>query len=70
MWKWGNLLLAFLAELVALGIFAWWGWEAVASTPPKLLLAIGLPVVAAVLWGLSSAWRVPRCGASGTRCSP
>jgi hypothetical protein len=55
MWKWGNLLLAFLAELVALGIFAWWGWEAVSSTPLKLLLAIGLPVVAAVLWGLFAA---------------
>ena len=55
MWKWGNLLLAFLAELVALGIFAWWGWEAASSTPLKLLLAIGLPVVAAVLWGLFAA---------------
>ena len=55
MWKWGNLLLAFLAELVALGIFAWWGWEAVPSTPLKLLLAIGLPVVAAALWGLFAA---------------
>jgi hypothetical protein len=55
MWKWGNLLLAFLAELVALGIFAWWGWEVDGTTPVRLLLAIGLPVVTAVVWGLFAA---------------
>jgi hypothetical protein len=55
MWKWGNLLLAFLAELVALGIFAWWGWDAASGTALKLVLAIGLPVVAAVVWGLFAA---------------
>ena len=55
MWKWGNLLLAFLAELVALGIFAWWAWEASDSTALQLLLVVGLPVVTAVVWGLYAA---------------
>jgi len=55
MWKWGNLLVAFLVELVALGIFAWWGWEVDGRTPVRLLLAIGLPVVTAVVWGLFAA---------------
>jgi hypothetical protein len=55
MWKWGNLLVAFLAELVALGIFAWWGWEAAGTTLVRWLLAIGLPAVTAVVWGLFAA---------------
>ena len=55
MWKWGNLLLAFLAELVALGIFAWWGWSAAEATWLRLLLAIGLPLITAVVWGLYAA---------------
>ncbi len=55
MWKWGNLLVAFLVELVALGIFAWWGWEVDGTTPVRLLLAIGLPVLTAVVWGLFAA---------------
>lgn len=55
MWKAANLLLAFLVELVALGIFAWWGWATGGTTAVRLLLAIGLPVLAAVLWGLFAA---------------
>jgi hypothetical protein len=55
MWKWANLLIAFLAELVALGIFAWWGWAAADNTAVRLLLAIGLPLLAAVVWGLYAA---------------
>ena len=55
MWKWGNLLTAFLAELVALGIFAWWGWSVDGTTVVRLLLAIGLPALTAVLWGLFAA---------------
>lgn len=55
MWKWGNLTLAFAVELVALGIFAWWGWQAVDGTALKLVLAIGLPVIGAVIWGLFAA---------------
>jgi hypothetical protein len=54
-WRWGNLLLAFLAELVALGIFAWWGWDTGGTTLVRWLLAAGLPVVAAIVWGLFAA---------------
>ena len=55
MWRWGNLLLAFLVELVALGIFAWWGWAESGDTAVRIMLAVGLPVVAAVVWGLFAA---------------
>lgn len=54
-WRIGNLGLAFLVELAGLGIFAWWGWRTGGSTPVKLLLAIALPVLAAVVWGLFAA---------------
>jgi hypothetical protein len=49
-WKWANLALAFAMELVALGVLGWWGWRTGSSTALRLLLAIGLPVVAIVLW--------------------
>ncbi|MEU4605247.1 YrdB family protein [Kribbella sp. NPDC023972] len=55
MWRWGNLLGAFLAELIALGIFASWGWAVDGTTLVRLLLAIGLPAVTAVVWGLFAA---------------
>ncbi|MDX2972621.1 YrdB family protein [Kribbella solani] len=55
MWRWGNLLLAFLVELVALGVFAWWGWETGGTTATRWLLALGLPLVAAIGWGLFAA---------------
>ncbi|RZU20473.1 uncharacterized protein DUF2568 [Kribbella rubisoli] len=55
LWKWSNLLLAFLVELVALGIFAWWGWDTGGTTLARWLLAIGLPAVTAVVWGLFAA---------------
>jgi hypothetical protein len=55
MWRWGNLSLAFLVELVALGIFAWWGWDTGGTTLARWLLAIGLPAVTAVVWGLFAA---------------
>ena len=54
-WRWSNLGLAFLVELVGLAIFAWWGWRTGGSTAISLLLAIGLPVIAAVVWGLFAA---------------
>jgi uncharacterized protein DUF2568 len=54
-WRWSNLGVAFGMELVGLAIFAWWGWQASGGTALRLVLAIGLPVVAAVLWGLFAA---------------
>lgn len=54
-WRWSNLGLAFLMELAGLAIFAWWGWNVAGSTALRLVLALGLPVMAAVLWGLFAA---------------
>ena len=54
-WRVANLGLAFLVELIALGILAWWGVRTGGSLPGKLALGIGTPLVAAVLWGLFAA---------------
>jgi hypothetical protein len=54
-WRWSNLGVAFGMELAGLAVFAWWGWNAGSSTALRLVLAIGLPTVAAVLWGLFAA---------------
>ncbi|TWD80493.1 uncharacterized protein DUF2568 [Kribbella amoyensis] len=55
LWRWSNLGLAFLLELAGLSIFAFWGWRVVDGLPAKLLLAVGLPLVAAVIWGFFAA---------------
>ncbi len=46
-----NLAVAFLLEIVALVAFAFWGWTMGSNDVTRLLLAIALPVVAALLWG-------------------
>ena len=58
-WNWTWLTVAFLAELAALAALAVWGWSTGASTGSKLLLAIGAPAAAAVLWGVFAAPRAP-----------
>ena len=58
-WNWTWLTVAFLSELAALAALALWGWSASASTGPRLLLAVGAPLVAAMLWGLFAAPRAP-----------
>ncbi len=45
-----NLTGRFLLEMAALLIMGVWGWNQLAG-PGRFLLAIGLPVLAAVLWG-------------------
>jgi hypothetical protein len=50
-----NLGLRFLLELVALFAMGYWGWTQHAGLA-RFLWAIGLPLVAAVLWGT---FRVP-----------
>jgi hypothetical protein len=47
-----NDVLAFLIELAALAVFAWWGAETGGGLAVGLLLGIGAPLVAAVVWGL------------------
>ncbi len=45
-----NLALRFLLELAALGAMGYWGWTQ-HEGPVRWRWAIGLPLVAAVLWG-------------------
>ncbi len=45
-----NLALRFLLELSALGAMGYWGWTQ-HEGPERWLWAIGVPLVAAVLWG-------------------
>ncbi|MEF9887179.1 YrdB family protein [Streptomyces sp. P9-A4] len=47
--------LAFLLELAALAVLAWWGWESAENTALRLLLAAAAPALAAVVWGLFAA---------------
>lgn len=47
-----NLILAFVLELCALAALGYWGYQTGQSLPLKLLLAVGAPLLAAVVWGL------------------
>ena len=55
LWRWSNLGVAFGMEIAGLGIFAWWGWRTGDNLGLRVLLAIGLPLIAAVTWGLFAA---------------
>jgi Protein of unknown function (DUF2568) len=46
-----NLTLAFLLELALLAAFGYWGFQTGSGTLVKGLLGIGLPLLAAVIWG-------------------
>src|SRR4051812_24003380 len=48
------LTTAFLSELAALAALAFWGWTT-GSGWIRVLLAVGAPLVAAVLWGMFAA---------------
>ena len=56
-WFW--LTLAFAAELAALVALGHWGFATGGSPVGRMLLGIGTPVAAAVLWGLFAAPRAP-----------
>ncbi|MEV5838454.1 YrdB family protein [Nocardia sp. NPDC052112] len=51
-WKWANLTLAFVMELVALAALGLWGWKTADATLVKPTLAVGVPLLAALAWGL------------------
>ncbi|MEU5432197.1 YrdB family protein [Streptomyces sp. NPDC020719] len=57
---------AFLLELCALAVLAWWGYRTGENTAVRLLLAVAAPGSAAVVWGLFAApkarIRVPLAG--------
>ncbi len=52
-----NDFVALMVEIAVLALLVAAGWQADASTSVRILLAIGLPVSAAVLWGLFAAPR-------------
>ena len=54
-----NLALRFGLELASLAALAYWGWHDSDSTVVKVLLAVGAPVVWAVLWGLFASPKAP-----------
>ncbi|GAA4633205.1 hypothetical protein GCM10023196_069880 [Actinoallomurus vinaceus] len=50
-----NEALAFLLEIAALAVLAWWGVRTGDGVLLKAVLGIGAPAVAAVVWGLFAA---------------
>ena len=54
-WQWTWAGVAFAAELAALAALGYWGATAGGSTATRWLLALGAPLVAALLWGLFAA---------------
>ena len=57
MMKQANLLLALLLELGVLAALAYWGFVTGATLPVKIVLGIGAPVVAIIIWSI---WGAPR----------
>lgn len=55
-----NDVLRFLLELAALVAIAAWGWHLELTWPLRLLLAAGMPVLSASIWGQFVAPRAPR----------
>jgi Protein of unknown function (DUF2568) len=55
-----NLGLAFLLELVAIAAFAYWGFNISDSAVLKIVLGLGTPILAIVLWGVFAAPRSER----------
>lgn len=57
-----NLALAFLLELGVLVALGYWGFHTGTGTIAKIVLGIGAPLVAVVVWGLlgapRSAWQL------------
>jgi len=49
--KSANLALRFLLELCALGALGYWGYQIGSGLLLKIGLAIGVPLLAAVVWG-------------------
>jgi hypothetical protein len=50
--QFANLALAFLLELAGLAAYCYAGFAVPAGLPLKLVLGLGLPILAAVLWGV------------------
>ena len=53
----GNDVVAFVVEVAALVVLGIWGWRQGDTTIARLGLAVGVPSVAALAWGLFAAPR-------------
>jgi hypothetical protein len=49
--KGANLALRFLLELCAVGALGYWGFKTGGGAVAKIILGIGAPLLAAVVWG-------------------
>src|SRR4051812_12711999 len=56
-WQWTWAGVAFAGELAALGALGYWGSATGGTTAARWLLGLGVPLAAAVLWGLFAAPR-------------
>lgn len=56
-WYGANEVLAFLLELAALGFLSWWGFGAGHEGPLRILLGVGTPLLAIMVWALFAAPR-------------
>lgn len=52
-----NLALRFVLELCALAALSFWGWRTGSATWSQVLLAVGAPLAAGVMWGAFAAPR-------------
>jgi hypothetical protein len=57
--KSANLALRFLLELCMLAALAYWGATTSLQLPARIAIAVGLPLVVAVVWGLLVSPRAP-----------
>jgi hypothetical protein len=55
-----NLALRFILELCALGALAYWGFHNGQGLALKILLGVGAPLLAAVVWGVFVSPRAAR----------
>jgi hypothetical protein len=46
-----NLALSFILELIAVGAFAYWGFNASDNTLVRIILGVGAPLAMIVVWG-------------------
>ena len=53
--RWANEGLAFLLELAVPGALCYWGFQSGRGMPVKLVLGIGAPLLAVLVWGLFAA---------------
>ena len=57
--KGANLLLRFVLELFALGALGYWGLKTGSGIITKVVLGVGAPLAAAVVWGTFLSPRAP-----------